>query len=664
MSFLRILAVSFFVTLLINVGLIDTGTLVEAQESPSLSELEERAFKQAVALAEPSIVRIQTVGGLDRVGQILTSTGPTTGLVLTSDGYIISSAFNFISKPASVLVEFADGRRFPAEVVATDRSRMLTLLKIEAENLQPAQAVPVDQIVVGQWGIAAGRTYSPEVPNVSIGIVSALNRVWGKAIQTDAKVSPVNYGGPLINIEGKVMGVLVPLSASANTETAGVEWYDSGIGFAIPLEDVYEILDRLKSGEDLHPGLMGVTFRRNDLTEGEMVIDMVRPDSPAYRAGMRPGDTLVSVDDIPLTRVGHLRYALGTHYAGDVVPVTFSKGDQKTETTMTLVQTLIPYESGFLGILPQRAENSAPKTGVHVRYVYTESAAESAGIKKDDRIVAFQGEPVTDYESLWKLISRERPENKVSVTFERGALKETVKLKLTATTEEIPLDLLDEFIPPPPADEVNENLPTGFTTIPMEAHNHEYWAYIPADYNPAYEYGLIVWIHPGGDTMEASIAQDWQRFCDRRGIIMIGPKAAKINSWNLNEAEFVKDSVLDIQSRYNIDSQRVGLHGYASGGSFALHLAFKYRDVFRAAAVAAAPITEAPPENDPEYRFQAYLTCGDEDAVLPKVDATQKIFEARKFPSVFQIIKGRGHTYPLSTTLEEMAIWFDTLDRI
>ncbi|MDG2389817.1 MAG: PDZ domain-containing protein, partial [Planctomycetaceae bacterium] len=415
MSTLRLLFLLLFVTLLPNFS-----RYVDAQDSSSLTELEEQAFKQAVALAEPSIVRIQTVGGLDRVGRILTSTGPTTGLVVSADGYIISSAFNFISKPASVLVEFADGRRFPAEVIATDRSRMLTLLKIEADNLQPAEAVPADQIKVGQWGVAAGRTYSPEIPNVSVGIVSAINRVWGKAIQTDAKVSPVNYGGPLLNLEGKVMGVLVPLSASANTETAGVEWYDSGIGFAIPLEDVYQMLERLKEGDDLHPGLMGVTFRRNDLMEGDLLIDMVRPDSPAYRAGMRPGDVLLSVDNLPLTRVGHLRYALGTHYAGDIVPVSFLKNKKKTETTMTLVQTLIPYESGFLGILPQRVESSAPQNGVVVRYVYSESAAAEAGIKQDDRIVAFQGEPVTDYESLWTLISRERPENEVSVTFERG----------------------------------------------------------------------------------------------------------------------------------------------------------------------------------------------------------------------------------------------------
>ena len=98
---------------------------------------------------------------------------------------------------------------------------------------------------------AAARTKSPSAngrspwaarstahkPNISVGIVSAVNRIWGKAIQTDAKISPTNYGGPLVDIAGRVLGVLVPLSPMATDELAGVEWYDSGIGFAVPLDD-------------------------------------------------------------------------------------------------------------------------------------------------------------------------------------------------------------------------------------------------------------------------------------------------------------------------------------------------------------------------------------------------------------------------------------------
>lgn len=636
-----------------------------AQSSePTLTDLEEQTFKQAVALAEPSIVRIQTVGGLDRVGRILTSTGPTTGLVVSADGYIISSAFNFISKPASVLVEFADGRRFPAEEVATDRSRMLTLLKIDADNLKPAVPAPTDSMAVGQWAIAVGRTYDPEVPNVSVGIVSALERIWGKAIQTDAKVSPVNYGGPLVDISGKVMGVLVPLSVSRTEATAGVEWYDSGIGFAIPLEDVYTVIERLKKGDDLYPGLMGVSFKRNDLVEGELEIEMVRPDSPAYRAGMRRGDILISVNGKTLNRVGHLRYALGTQYAGDTIPVVFRKQDEEINAEITLVDKLIPYEAGFLGILPARPSAEEKAAGVAVRYVYDESPAASAGLKKDDRIVKFQGTDVIDSDQMWELISSERPDSEVTLTILRGNAEQTLTLTLGSIIDEIPVELVDSFIPPLDEADIDKDLPKGFVTVPMEAHNHEYWAYIPEDYNPNYEYGLVVWIHPGGDTMEASIAQDWQRFCERRGLIMIGPKAAKISAWNLNEAEFVKDAVEDIQSRYNIDASRVALHSYEKSGTFAYHLAFKYREIFRAVAVVAEPLRSPPPDNDPEYRLQFMLICGDQDPVHKQVEQTAKGLQTRKFPVTFQSLAGRDHSYPPLSTLEEISIWLDTLDRL
>ena len=77
-------------------------------------------------------------------------------------------------------------------------------------------------------------------------------------------MSPVNYGGPLIDIRGQVLGVLVPMSPQNDSEIAGADLYDSGIGFAIPLEDVYANLERLKRGVDLHPGRLGITLKSRD----------------------------------------------------------------------------------------------------------------------------------------------------------------------------------------------------------------------------------------------------------------------------------------------------------------------------------------------------------------------------------------------------------------
>src|SRR6516164_8540074 len=99
--------------------------------------LQEKAIKAAVARVAPSIVQIETSGGADIIGtgpgQVRKGTGPTTGLVVAADGYIISSAFNFANKPSAIFVAVpGQANRFPAKEVATDRTRMLTLLKIEA----------------------------------------------------------------------------------------------------------------------------------------------------------------------------------------------------------------------------------------------------------------------------------------------------------------------------------------------------------------------------------------------------------------------------------------------------------------------------------------------------------------------------------------------------
>src|SRR5262245_21088903 len=232
-----------------------------------LAEQEEQAIRAAVEKVAPSVVKIETIGGLERVGRVLVSTGPTTGLVVAADGYVISSAFNFVQQPSSILVTLPSGNRAAAQIVARDHSRMLVLLKVNAkESLSVPQAAPRNEIRTGQWSIAVGRTYDQPEPNLSVGVISAVNRIWGVAMQTDAKISPAKYGGPLMDIHGRVLGVLVPLSPQGKgNEIAGAEWYDSGIGFAVPLAEINERLAVLKSGKDLHPGLLGVSLKPGDM---------------------------------------------------------------------------------------------------------------------------------------------------------------------------------------------------------------------------------------------------------------------------------------------------------------------------------------------------------------------------------------------------------------
>ncbi|MGW8257731.1 MAG: S1C family serine protease, partial [Thermoguttaceae bacterium] len=171
----------------------------------------------AVEQVAPSVVCIETIGGLDRLEGVLLGSAPTTGLIVDSDGYIVPSAFNFVNKPTSIVVRLSDGVRKAAELVATDHVRMIVLLRIKTHRPLPVcPLAPSDEMRVGQWTIAVGRTFDASKTNVSLGILSAKNRIWGKALQTDAAISPLNYGGPLVDIHGRVMGVIVPLALNSD----------------------------------------------------------------------------------------------------------------------------------------------------------------------------------------------------------------------------------------------------------------------------------------------------------------------------------------------------------------------------------------------------------------------------------------------------------------
>jgi serine protease Do len=249
---------------------------------------------------------------------------------------VITSAFAFASKPAAAVVRLPDGSQHDAKIVATDDSRMLTLLKIDAAGLPVPESAPVSRAKVGEWTIAVGKAFDPAVPNLSPGVLSAKDRIWGKAVQTDAKTSPFNYGGPLLDIRGRVLGVIVPLSMTSDEVMAGVDWYDSGIGFAVPFDQVLASFERLKAGEDLHRGSLGLVTMEPGKMFATPVIAKVRDDSPAAKAGLKAEDVIVAIDGKRVARLAEVLQALGPKYAGDTVEVTVKRGDEETTAAVTL----------------------------------------------------------------------------------------------------------------------------------------------------------------------------------------------------------------------------------------------------------------------------------------------------------------------------------------
>ena len=654
--------------LLSSALLISVASTAAAQADGKLAVLEERALKQAAAIVAPSIVRIETVGGLERVDEILAGTGPTTGVVVSADGYIITSSFNFAAKPSSILVSLPDGRRFAARQVASDNLKMLTLIKIDAENLTPAPAAPRDSVRVGQWAIALGRTYDTPFPSMSVGIVSALNRIWGKAIQTDAKVSPVNYGGPLVDIEGRVLGVLVPLSPQGKSDAAGVEWYDAGIGFAIPMSDIYDVLDQLKAEKDLHSGLLGITFQTKDLYSTPPMVDHVWYNSPAQKAGIKSGDTIIEVNGAATTRISQVRHALGNAYAGDKIALSVDRDGETIKVDFELAAKLEPYESAFLGILPKRlstvepAEAAAP-AGVGVRYVYTNSPAAAAGLQRGDRITKFNDAPQSTAIELRDALSRARPGEKAVLTFLRNGEPQTAEVELQKITAEIPADLPRSPIPLP-AEKNEDSEKTGRLAETLETHAHDLWAFVPDDYNPDYQYALLVWIHPSRNTMEAEMLKRWKQICRERGVILLAPKAGTAETWTPNEIGFIKAAVESFVERYSIDPQRIVLHGFETGAALAQQLAFKERELFPALCLAGAPLAIQPPENRPDFPLQWDFVYGADDPQNGKIEASIEALEKMRYPVSHRAVPGLGQDYPPEPAIEEVGRWIDALDRI
>lgn len=628
-----------------------------------LERLEEEAFRQAAAVVDASVVRIDTVGGLEKVGNLLIGTGPTTGLIVSSDGLVISSTFNFVSKPASILVTLADGRRFPARQVAEDKSRMLTLLKIDAADLPVPQAAPRSSIRVGEWALALGRTFEGGQVGVSVGIVSAVDRVWGKAVQTDAKVSPVNYGGPLVDIQGRVLGVLAPMSPNEAGETVGVEWYDSGIGFAVPLEDVFQVLDRLKTGENLLSGLMGITFEGESPSSGETVIDRVRYRSPAEAAGFKTGDKVVEADGAPVATLAQLKHVLGRKYAGETIQVVVARGEERLTAELKLVGELPPFKPAFLGILPARLKTGETRAGVEVRYVYADSPAGQAGLKPRDLILKFGDKETPTADALLDAVGRVRAGEKATLVWKSGDAEKSEEVTLVDVPDQTPAALAAPLLESAKV-YPEDGPPRGRITEMLAAHNREYWAYIPENYNPAEPQGLVVWLHPAGDTMEADIYKQWKTLCDRRGLILLGPKAEQVAGWTPNDAEFVTDLIADFRERYTIDPHRVVIHGHASGGPLAWVFSFKNRELVRGCSISASPLPLPPPENDPAQRLQFHLLSGADDATHEPMEKSAELLRQRGYPVSLPTLSVTAGKYPTGDALEDLARWVDALDRI
>jgi serine protease Do len=697
--------------------LLIAGLLFAQPPGSDLDALQEKAVKAAVAKVAPCLVQIETSGGSDVIGsgtrgpQMRKGTGPTTGVVVAADGYIITSSFNFANRPAAIFVSVpGKPERFVAKVVATDQTRMLTLLKIDAAGLPMPTPAPKKEMRVGQWSLTLGRTFSSQdqLPSVSVGVISALGRIWGKAIQTDAKVSPVNYGGALVDIQGRVMGVLVPMSPRGQDETAGVEWYDAGIGFAVPLEDINAVLPRLREGQNLKRGMLGVRFKSADVFATAPEVDIVSPDSSAARAGIQPGDRIIAVNGTAVERQNQFLHVLGEKYEGDVVSLKVRRGKDEIDLpNLKLTSDITAHVHPFLGLLPVRDD---PEVGEEVRFVFPKSPADVAGIKAGDHIqkVGLGEAPPQEFagpDELLGLLNRlpAGTQLKLEVKRKDGGKTETLAVRLGVMSEVVPAELpepasREQALQPrqvpakaenplegkpfrgkdkpkeekkeekkeAPKKDEKKKIETGLQKRTTAAGDREYWTYVPEDYDPNISHALVLWLHPRGKGTEKdmeTLAEAWEELCSDRHIILVCPRAESVTGWLASETDAVVGIMREVIDQHTIDRQRVVAHGMGLGGQFAFYLGLNARELIRGVATTGAALASTAKDNVADQRLAFFIVAGGKDPLRPEIAESRDKLLEHKFPVVYREIAGMDVQYLNADTLDELGRWIDSLDR-
>jgi serine protease Do len=693
---LPILAILHFAFFILQFAIVP---LAKAQSvaNDSLPFQEETAFRAAAESVAESVVQIRTIGGLDAVEDTLLADGPTTGLIISADGYIISSAFNFVQQPASILVTLPSGKQAPAELVATDHSRMTVLLKVNGvADLPVPMLAPAAEIKPGQWAVAVGRTFRADRVNVSVGIISAVNRMFGKAIQTDADVSTACYGGPLVDIRGRVIGLIVPMAPQTASEVAGSEWYDSGIGFAVPLAPLAERIEQMKKGKDLRPGILGVGMTAKNPHSSPAELAAVRPDSPAGRAGLKKGDRIVEVDGKPIRHQTDVRFALGPRYAGENVRVVVKRGEEQLERTIALAGELPPFRHAFLGILPMRAakddatgaddleaaedepksenadEINTAEAGVTVRMVYAGSPAEEAGVKPGDRIVRIIESDVQSIDDAIDALNNAAPGIEVKMSLTRDGQPVEVTLKAERMPTNVPAELPNAYMEGEENtaedntgdDKVSDTMAGETRDEKLPEFPNKCKIYVPASHTAERPQAALVWLHPPGESKADDVIAEWKSICDHDGMLLIVPTATDANRWERTEIEYLRRLSERVIADYKVDRRRIVVYGQEGGGSMAWLLGLSSRDLFRGIATSAAALPRQinAPANEPALRVAIFAAIpAAKDAAAQIAQGLEKLSKAGYPVTTTSAAEAGGKL--TDSQREELARWIDTLDR-
>jgi S1-C subfamily serine protease len=337
------LSVCAVVAVLAVAGAFDGGdTVVRSETAPPAATAPAKATNVADVYARVSagVVFVQANSGR---GQLAFPGGGRaasgSGFVIDGDGHIITND-HVVQDASQYRVRFgAHGKPIVAKLLGTDPSADLALLKIDpngaGDDLQPLELGASGSLRPGDTAIAIGSPFGLE-GTVTSGIVSALGRTItapngfsiSNAVQTDAAINPGNSGGPLLDAQGRVIGV------NSQIQTNGGSDQNSGVGFAVPVDAIKRALPALEKGKDVPHAFLGVSTQA--AASGGTAINQVVADGPAAKAGLRQGDRIVSIAGAAVNEPDDVAAAVNARKPGDKVEIVVERGGDRRTLNVTL----------------------------------------------------------------------------------------------------------------------------------------------------------------------------------------------------------------------------------------------------------------------------------------------------------------------------------------
>ncbi len=310
-----------------------TLTLPPPTSAPTVVVAEGTATEVA-ARAIPSIAAVETSGFL--------GDGGGSGVVYSTDGYLITN-HHVIADTDSLTVAFADGGRWPAELIGSDPLTDIAVIRISRPDLTPIDIGTSSDLAIGERAVAVGNPLALEGgPSVTSGIVSALNRsllvesgteLYG-LIQTDAPITRGSSGGALLDAGARLIGITTAIAVS----DVGAE----GLGFAIPIDMAIEVTnDLIEAGEVKH-GLLGIQGGTATAEEGDaqypvgVLVESFTNDSAYELGGGQINDVITALDEVPVTTMEGLLTEMRRKRAGEVVTIDVTRADSVMALDITL----------------------------------------------------------------------------------------------------------------------------------------------------------------------------------------------------------------------------------------------------------------------------------------------------------------------------------------